>query len=207
MKIFKCGLSVLLLFLFAGCSNSAMTMDKKERLFIANDETVIEVKTALFEKESINLGPLYIDQYIVGANEENCVVYEDIRSANGYRFNYAYQRSIDLIFNAYAVKEQKSYGNLTFYRLTLRDRNRSQLNLLALTSSKKSLKLLYGLDDEEVAMLQKRLEQNNTAVTLGLSAATQKSAHCIKNRWQPKLLIIDTLVGREGGAFPRKRKK
>jgi hypothetical protein len=55
--------------------------------------------------------------------------------------------------------------------------------------------------------LQKRLEKNNTAATLDLSAATQKRAHCIKNGWQPKLLIINTLVGREGGAFPRKRKK
>ncbi len=207
MQIFKCGISVLLFFLFAGCSNSAMTMEKNNRLFITDGNTVIEVKRPLDEKNSINMGTLYIDQYIVGADEANCVVYEDIRTANGYRFNHDYQRSIDLIFNAYAVKKEKSYGNLTFYRLTLRDQNRSPLNLLALTSSKKSLKLLYGLDDNEAAMLQKRLEQNSSAVTLDLSAVTQKREHCIKSHWQPKLLIMDTLVGREGGAFPRKRNK
>ena len=207
MRIITCGISFFLLFLFAGCSNSAMTMEKNNRLFITNGDTVIEVNSPLNEKKSINMGTLYIDQYIVGGNEENCVVYEDIRTANGYRFNYAYQRSIDLIFNAYAVKKEKSYGDLTFYRLTLRDENRSPLNLMALTSSKKSLKLLYGLDDNEVAMMQKRLEQNNTVLTLDLSETMQKRDHCIKSRWQPKLLIMDTLVGKEGVALPHKHNR
>jgi len=207
MQIHKYAISVLLFFLFAGCSNSAMTMEKNNRLVIADGDTVIEVKTALDEKESINLGTLYIDRYIVAADEENCVVYEDIRTANGYRFNYGFQRSIDLIFDAYAVKKEKSYGDLTFYRLTLRDRNRSPLNLLALTSSKKSLKLLYGLDDNEVATLQKRFDHNSSAATPDLSSETQKRVHCFKSRWQPKLLIVDTLIGREGGAFLRPRKK
>jgi len=87
------------------------------------------------------MGSLYVDQHVVAVDENQCIVYEDITTASGYRFNYAYKRSIDLIFNAYSVQEYKSYGNLTLYHVTLRDENRTVLNLLALTASKNSLKL------------------------------------------------------------------
>lgn len=178
-------------------------MKKNSQLLISNDQTMINVKTPIVEKRRINLSALYIDQNILAVDEERCLVYEDIKPAAGYRFNHAYKRSIELIFNAYRVNERKRYGNLTLYRLILRDENRTELNLLALTASKKSLKLLYGFDDGESVVLEKSLDQNNTVLHYELSSSTDKRDHCIKSDWQPKLQIIDNLVGREGGVMLR----
>lgn len=203
MQIYKSIITVSLLFLFEACSNSGLTMEQKNRLVISNDETFIRVKTPYVETKRINLGPLYVDQYIIASDDTRCVVYEDIRTAGGYRFNYAYKRSVDLIFNAASVDELKRYGDLTLYRLTLRDENSSKLNLLALTTSKKSLKLLYGFDDDESVALEKSLDKNNTVLYYELSSSTDKRDHCIKSGWQPKVQILDNLVGREGGGTPR----
>jgi len=199
MPISNIFFTLSLLFLFSSCTNSVMTMEKKNRLLISNDETFIRVNTPYVESKRINLGPVYIDQHIIAADDSRCIVYEDIRTAQGYRFNYGYNRSIDLIFNAARIDERKRYGNLTLYRLTLRDQNSSTLNLLALTASKKFLKLLYGFDDRELEALQESLDQNISSVEYDLSATVQKRDHCIKSNWQPKILIMDNLVGKEGG--------
>lgn len=198
MKICKNIVVISLLFLLTACSNSGMTMEKKSRLIISNDETFISVNTPYAKTQRVNLGPLYVDQHIIAADKNRCIVYEDIRTSSGHRFNYSYKRSIDLIFNAAKVEELNKYGNLTLYRLTLRDQNRSALNLLALTTSKKSLKLLYGFDESERTTLQKGLEHNVSA-QYDVTAAPDNIEECIKSNWQPKLLIMDNLIGKEGG--------
>ncbi len=199
VRIFTTVLCTVLLLFLGACSNSSIGMKKSSQLLISNDETMINVKIPIVEKRRINLSALYIDQNILAVDNERCLVYEDINTAAGYRFDHAYKHSIELIFNAYRVNERKRYGNLTLYRLTLRDENRTELNLLALTASKKSLKLLYGFDDEESVVLEKSLDQNNTVLYYAFSSSTDKREHCIKSDWQPKLQIIDNLVGREGG--------
>lgn len=203
MQIFSTVLFIALFLFLAACSNSSIGMKKSHQLLITNDQTMINVKTPIVEKRRINLSTLYIDQNILAVDEKRCLVYEDIMTVPGYRFNHAYKRSIELIFNAYSVKERKRYGNLTLYRLTLRDEQRTEINLLALTASKKSLKLLYGFDDGESVVLEKSLDQNNTVLHYELSNSTEKREHCLKSIWQPKLLIVDNLVGREGGGIPR----
>jgi hypothetical protein len=199
MQKSKIFFTLSLLFLFSSCTNSVMTMEKKNRLIISNDESFIRVNVPYVESKRINLGSVYVDQHIIAADDARCIVYEDIRTAAGYRFNHGYKRSIDLIFNTARVDERKGYGNLTLYRLTLRDQNSSTLNLLALTASKKSLKLLYGFDDHELEKLQESLDQNISEVEYDLSATVQRREHCIKSNWQPKLLIMDNLIGKEGG--------
>jgi len=206
MQISKFFFTLSLIFLFSSCSNSVMTMEKKNRLLISNDETFIRVNTPYVESKRINLGPVHVDQHIIATDDARCIVYEDIRTAQGYRFNYGFKRSIDLIFNAARIDERKHYGNLTLYRLTLRDQNSSILNLLALTASKKSLKLLYGFDDRELEKLQESLDQNISEVKYDLSAIVQRREHCIKSNWQPKLLIMDNLIGKEGGGYIGKPK-
>lgn len=199
MRLFIPFLTTVSVFLSFGCANSSIKMPESNLLIISNDKTTIEVTTPIIETVRINMSSVYIDQNIIAVNENRCIVYEDIRTAGAYRFNYAYKRSIDLIFNAYSVEEGKSYGNLTLYRVTLRDENRSMVNLLALTASKKSLKLVYGFDDEAVTAIENSLDQNNTVIKYTLSTTTERRDHCIKSNWQPKLLIMDNLVGTEGG--------
>ncbi|MGB6019624.1 MAG: hypothetical protein WBF77_08505 [Sulfurimonadaceae bacterium] len=174
-------------------------MKDDNQLVISNGKTTVEVKTPVIETRKINMSSVYVDQNIIAVNDTRCIVYEDIRTAGGYRFNYAYKRSIDLIFNAYRVEKLKSYGNLTLYRVTLRDKDKMMVNLLALTASKKSLKLIYGFDDKALTAIEDSLDQNNTVIKHELATTTERRDHCIKSNWQPKLLIMDNLVGKEGG--------
>lgn len=199
MQVFIYFFAFLALIFISGCSNSSIKIRDDSELVISNNETSIEVKTPVIETKTINMNAVLIDQNIIGVDDTNCIVYEDIRTAPMYQFNYAYKRSIDLIFNAYSVEEGKRYGNLTLYRVTLRDKEKTKFNLLALTASKQSLKLIYGFDDKAVTAIEENLEQNNTVVKYTLHKTTDRRDHCIKSDWQPKLLIIDNLVGKKGG--------
>lgn len=204
MRLFISFITAVSLFFTLGCSNSSIKMPENNQLIISNDKTTIKVTTPIIETTRKNMSSVYIDQNIIAVDENRCIVYEDIRTAGGYKFNYAYKRSIDLIFNAYSVEEGKSYGNLTLYRVTLRDKDKTAVNLLALTASKKSLKLVYGFDDKAVTAIEEGLDQNNTVVKYNLLTTTERRDHCIKSNWQPKLLIMDDLVGKEGGKIKRR---
>ncbi len=199
MRLFIPFIMTVSVFFSFGCANSSIKMPESDLLIISNDKSTIEVTTPIVETTRINMSSLHIDQNIIAVDKNRCIVYEDIRTAGGYRFNYAYKRSIDLIFNAYSVKEIKSYGNLTLYQLILRDEEKTPVNLLALTTSKKSLRLIYGFDDKAVTAIEESLEQNNAVIKYVLSTTTERRDHCIKSNWQPKLLILDNLVGKEGG--------
>jgi len=203
MQLFTSLLTTVLLLTATGCSNSTMQLHDEKQLIITNETTTIEVTSIEFQSKRINMSSLYIDQYILSTLKDECIVYEDIRVATGYRFNYAYKRSIDLIFNAYSVETVNTYGNLTLYRVTLRDKERSVVNLLALTSSKKSLKLVYGFSNIGAKHLQASLEQNSTVVKYVLKHIVEPHETCIKTQWVPKLLILDNLVSKEGGRIRR----
>ena len=199
MRLFTSVLTTVLLITALGCSNSTITLHDEKQLIITNESTRIEVTSTEVQSKRINMSALYLDQYILSVEKDECIVYEDIRTATGYHFNYAYKRSIDLIFNAYSVEVLKTYGNLTLYRITLRDAGKSVINLLALTSSKKSLKLIYGFSDAGAQHLQESLEQNSTVVKYELKNTSKPHDRCIKTQWVPKLLILDNLVSKEGG--------
>ncbi len=200
MRVFTFFVLVSVSIMTAGCSSSGIKIEEKNRLVISNDQTSVEVNTPYMESYTINMNPVLIDQHIISVDESSCIVYEEIRTVPGYRFNYGYKRSIDLIFDAYSVEERKRYGNLTLYRVTLRDEKKTVLNLLALTASKKSLKLIYGFSDDALATLEKNLENDNGVITYTLAMGTSRRDHCVQTKWQPKLLIMDNLVGKEGGS-------
>ena len=199
MRLFTSILTTVLLLTATGCSNSAIHLQDDKQLVITNETTTIEVTSAAVKSKRINMSSLYIDQSILSVEKDECIVYEDIRTVAAYRFNYTYKRSIDLIFDAYSVETLKSYGNLTLYRVTLRDEVKSVVNLLALTSSKKSLKLIYGFSDAGAQQIQESLEQNSTVVKYELKSVLKPHDGCIKTQWVPKLLILDNLVSKEGG--------
>jgi len=203
MRLFTSILTTVLLITATGCSNSAIHLHDDKQLIITNETAAIEVTSASVQSKRINMSSLYVDQYVLSVEKDECIVYEDIRTAAGYRFNYAYKRSIDLIFNAYNVEVLKRYGNLTLYRVTLRDEVKSIVNLLALTSSKKSLKLIYGFSDTGTQHIQDSLEQNSTVVKYELKSVLKPHERCIKTQWVPKLLIMDNLVSKEGGRLRR----
>ncbi|MDA3947128.1 MAG: hypothetical protein PF439_10675 [Helicobacteraceae bacterium] len=199
MHVFINFFYITALLMVTGCSSSRLQMHDDNQLIISNDQTTIEVTTPYMESYKINMSPVVIDQHIISVEESRCIVYEEIRTIPGYRFNYTYKRSIDLIFDAYSVEELKRYGNLTLYRVTLRDEKRTVLNLLALTASKQSLKFVYGFDDKALTMLKESLGKGNASLKYALSMDTSRRDHCVQSKWQPKLLIMDNLVGKEGG--------
>ncbi len=145
MQVFICFLTAIVLLVVSGCANSKIQIHNDNQLIISNANTTIQVKTPPLDTHKINMGSVYVDQHIIAADEDQCIIYENIRTPGAYEFNFSYQRSIELIFNAYRVEKLKSYGNLTLYRVTLREKEQTTINLLALTASKKSLKLCMGL--------------------------------------------------------------
>jgi len=203
MRLFTSSLMILSLLTLVGCSHSTLQLNSENQLRISNDKTTIEVKADALKHQRINMSSLYIDQDILAVDEDNCIVFEDITTASSYKFNYSYKRSIDLIFNAYSVKVIKSYGNLTLYKVTLRGEDKEVINLLALTASKHALKLLYGFSEEGLQTLQEKLEENSEHVVYNLVSKSKETKGCIKTQWNPKLMILDNLVSKEGAGIRR----
>ena len=69
---------------------------------------------------------------------------------------------------------------------------------MALTASKRSLRLLYGFSDEVLEKLQEMLEENSRYIDYELISQSGDTDGCIKTQWQPKLIILDNLVSKEG---------
>ena len=199
MQLFTTFLATFTLVSLVGCSNSNIKLQEVEYLVISNEKKSIEVHAPAAKTQRVNLSRIYVDQTILSSSDDQCIVYEDISLTQAYQFTYAYKRSIDLIFNAYNVTETQKFGNLTFYRVTLRNDDRETINLMALTASKKSLKLLYGFDDEALQTLTTSLENNITKLNYTLDENRGDDKGCIKSQWNQKLLILDNIIMRIGG--------
>ena len=184
---------ILAVLIFTGCSSSKMQIEAKKQLLISNEKSQIIITSKHIQKKSINLSSLYVDQYIFNTAEGSCLVFDDVQTADGHTFTFNDEQTIKRIFNAAVVQKDDSFGALTFYRLILRDKKRSRLNVLVMMDTMYSIKLFYGFDNSAYAMFKQGLEQD-TAV-LEYSVGTDESHDaCVQNSWPESLVIIDSLV-------------
>lgn len=193
MKMYKTITITLVVLMTTGCSNSMIQLDEKKQVLISNDKSQIIVTSKNIKKSSINLSSIYVDQYILSSKEGSCLVYEDVKTADGYFFTFNDKQTIRRIFDAADVQNDGSFGKITFYRLVLRDKRRSRLNVLVLMDSMSSIKLFYGFDDSVYKMFKQGMEGSDNVLEY-VVGSDDKHISCLKNRWPESLVIVDSLV-------------
>ena len=193
MLIYKTIIMALTVLIFTGCSNSMMQIEEKKQLVILNEKSTIKVTGKNIQKRSLNLSSLYVDQYTLKAEDGSCLVYEEVQTADGYSFAFNDKQTIKSIFDTVHVDAESSFGKLTFYRLQLRDKERSQLTVLVLMDSMQSIKLLYGFDESVYRMFKQGLTQDNAVVEYVVGSSTNHTP-CFQNRWSDSLVVVNSLV-------------
>ena len=184
---------ILAVLVFTGCSSSKMQIEDKQQLLISNETSQITITSKRVEKKSINLSALYVDQYTFNTADGSCLAFDDVQTSDGYTFTFSDEQTIKRIFDAADVQKGDSFGALTFYRLVLRDKEKSYLNVLAMMDTMYSIKLFYGFDDSTYVMFKQSLEKDAAAIEYSVGTDERHDA-CVQNSWQESLVIIDPLV-------------
>ena len=193
MHIHKIMIMTLVILIFTGCSNSKMQIEAKKQLLIANEKSQISVTSKRMKQRHINLSALYVEQYVFNSTEGSCLVFDDVKTADGYTFTFNDKQTIKRIFDAVDVAKGDSYGQLTFYRLVLRDKKRSRLNVLVMMETMYSIKLFYGFDESVYTMFKEGLEQGTALLTYSVGSGKSHDT-CLQNSWPESLVIIDPVV-------------
>ena len=183
----------LIALISTGCSNSTMKIEAKKQLLISNENSQMKITSKRIQKKSINLSALYVDQYTFSADDSSCLVFEDVKIADGYTFTFNDRQTIRRIFDTADVQKDESVGALTFYRLILRDKNRSRLNVLVMMDTMYDIKLFYGFDDSVYKMFKQGLKQDKTVLEY-MVGTSENHGSCVQNSWPESLVIIDSLV-------------
>ncbi len=193
MRIYTIIIMTLIALVSTGCSNSKMQIEAQQQLLISNEKSQIRITGKGLQKRSINLSALYVDQHTFSADDSSCLVFEDVQIADGYTFTFNDKQTIRRIFDADDVQKDESFGALTFYRLVLRDKKRSRLNVLVIMDTMYAIKLFYGFDDSVYMMFKQGLKQDNAVLEYMVDTSENHGA-CVQNSWPDSLVIIDPLV-------------
>ncbi len=180
-------LFVLLSIFFLGCT--APTLHYQHNTITLTNQ----YSTYIFQGKTIhiaqqNLSDISIKQYLFTDTFNENLVYEYARIKTGYRFKYTYRYILQQVFDARDVEQVRDEDGLGFFRITLKDK--SKLNLIAVTGTKKSLTILYGFSDENFqAIIDNKV--------LNKQEPTVETDQIIKSRWNVKLIITGVLLEQE----------
>jgi len=186
-------LLLLTTFFILGCSTTSLTyqhnkitLEDRDRSYTFHGETLY--------KSQQNLSQISIRQYLFTDAQNENLVYEYARLNMGYKFKYTYSYILRNVFDAKHVKAVTNKDGLGFFVITLSDK--SSINLIAKTGTKKSLSMLYGFSDKNF----KAMIENKELTKQKKISPDPKEA--IQSQWNIKLILTGVLLEKEGGKLP-----
>lgn len=182
--------------LLSACSSSSIKTTHQS-LSLHNDDKLIHTSTKLLDKKFVNLSTIYINQEILRIEEGDIITYESVRIQRPYRIKNTYKRALGLIFNAQNVTKINGSNGLDYFKLRLRDER--ELHLIIKSSSKKQFAMVYGTNACLFKNAMAALDSDNSALVNCQHKQKQYSQDAIHSKWQPKLIILDSLLEMEPG--------
>ncbi len=181
---------MFLFLFFLGCTaptlhyqNNTITLSNQHNTYTFHGNTI--------HQRQQNLSDISIKQYLFADEFNESLVYEYARINTGYKFRYNYPYILRQVFDAKDVEQIKDKDGLGFFKITLKDKG--TINLIAVTSTKKSFSMLYGFSNVNFqALIHNRglSKQEPTAID---------AEKMIKSQWNPKLIITGVLLEQEKG--------
>ncbi len=138
---------------------------------------------------------IYQSKYDV---EKGTLCYEYAQTLPGYSFEDNAKRLIHILFDTNAFKQLHRVGNVYFFQIE------NDLNLILNKPSKKRIELLYGMDKKSFDVIYNILveaKENSTNIQDLRSFVLKANASGCKYtiNWNPKMIIIDGLLKKDGG--------
>ena len=182
-----------LLLLLSGCATSSLTMPDKKTILISTDKQNIVIDGTVEKSSRVNMNNIaFVYQSLFRQADGTFIVYETVDLSSNYRYNYATQRTMDIVFEAKSISTIYMYQYLTF--LQIETKNRELLNVLVDQSHEQYMTFAYGFSSEK---FKEMIE------TINMSSKTESGAlreevmtfkdpdKAILSQWNTKMLVLD----------------
>ena len=189
----------LMLFI-SGCASPHLRVEADNEIGIVSGHgpMMFTVKKEL--SDSVMLDGVLVKRSLYVTEASQVLVYEHARTLPPYAFQYDLVRSLRIIFESSSVQQLTRVGNLGLYAVALKDGMR--LYAIAENENKNGIGIVYGLSRGQIEKIATDL---GSATPHGIAAtgegiALPRSPAAFLSRWSPKMIILDGLLRRTGGA-------
>ncbi len=188
-------LSIAMLLLLSACSVSTLVLNDNQEVVLKYNEKSIEAKGKSLKENKLIFSTIVIKQNVLQFKDQSLLVFESTNVDVLYMYNFATQRSIELIFDARKIKTVHRRNNLYFFQITLKNAN--VLNALVQQSDDQTLSMIYGFS---VAQFGKILSQVEGSDKLLTTLQTENvdilndPSKAVRSQWGTKLIAIDSLI-------------
>ena len=189
------------LLFFGGCSASKLQL-QNDNVSLRYDDDTLRAEGRIIYSDKKFLPPITVKRSVFETDGGKRIVFESAYVQSGYVFYGSVAKSIDTVFDAAKIERLAAYGNLFFYRLTLRDN--AQLYLVAQNRNKKALLFAYGLGGEDFAKVIKQVTGKEISLQ-GEALQGNEAQTLICSKWSQKMLLLDNLVTKTGGRVKVKK--
>jgi len=186
----------ILLFVIAlllnNCSSPSLFVHNEKTIGITANQKEISVTATALLKEQITLDRLYINRVLYALDDRNQnLVYEDVKTATSYKFQYDIPRTIGILFNTLSYDMIKRVGNLSFFRIKQEDKT---LFLIAQNLNKKRIHLLYGLTQQQLQTVMRHVGLKTNIKRPMKTVILPKNKKAFLIHWNAKMIILDGLL-------------
>ena len=193
--IYQSLLSVATLLLLSACSVSTLVLNDNQEVVLNYDEKSIEAKGKSLKENELIFSTIAIKQNVLQFKDQSLLVFESTNVDVLYMYNFATQRSIELIFDARKIKTVYRRNNLYFFQITLK--NDKVLNALVQQSDDQTLSIIYGFSAAQFSKILSQVEGSEkllaTLQTENIEILNDAST-AVWSQWGTKLIAIDSLI-------------
>ncbi len=193
--IYQSLLSVATLLLLSACSVSTLVLNDNQEVVLNYDEKSIEAKGKSLKESKLIFSTIAIKQNVLQFKDQSLLVFESTNVDVLYMYNFATQRSIELIFDARKIKTVYRRNNLYFFQITLK--NDKVLNALVQQSDDQTLSMIYGFSAAQFSKILSQVEGSEkllaTLQTENIEILNDAST-AVRSQWGTKLIAIDSLI-------------
>lgn len=192
------GIAVIISLVIGGCSSPSLFVSQQNRIGIVADQKQISVEAKPLLRDAVTLDRIYVTRSLYGLDENaQHVVYEDVRLQAPNQFRYDMPRTLGILFETPKYRMIERVGNLSFFTVTLRDDR--HILLIAQNINKQALKLVYGLDAQQMNAALEHVGSKTRTDTQTAYALLPADTSAFLIRWNVKMTMLDGLLKRMGG--------
>ena len=187
-------LTVVLVFLFVGCSTSSLKLDENGLLSLNYDSESYLVGKKVLEHTSLNFKDLQVDRYKLQNENGEVLFYEDAQTALNFEFNFGGLYTVLYVFDdASEYEELCQRNNLRMLQVKLKDGR--FVNVIIQASDTQVYSYVYGFSNKEFMRIYQTIrEKYDENKVLKYDGVTfDKTSKNITN-WNDKLVFFTPLI-------------
>ena len=184
---------VVLLFFLSGCVTSSLTMPDQQTILISTNKNKMQISGNVHKNSRVNMNNIaFVHQSLFEQEEGAYLVYETVDLDSNYRYNYAPQRTMDIVFDAKEISTIYMFQYLTFLQIETQDRQ--LLNVLVDQSHEQYLTFAYGFSSKKFKEMIETVDATDKKPSRALreeAVTLTDPDKAVLSQWNTKMLVLD----------------